>query len=282
MRKLFTILICALLLASCQEKKVAPVVKKDSVRDSLQQIIDSKDREINDMMGTMNEIQEGFRMINAAEGKMSIIKDGEIANKTEMIRDGIRDISELMEHNRELIAKLRQQMRESSVRGDQFKATIESMIQQLEDKDSLLHRFQAELQQKDIHIAELDQTVSNLNSNIASLKEESEIKSETISSQEKLINTAWYAFGTKKELEKQSIYEKGRVLQSNFSKSFFTKIDIRIEKEIKLYSKSVKIMTAHPANSYQLIQDANKQWVLRINNPQNFWSTSKYLVVLVK
>lgn len=282
MRKLFTILICALLLASCQEKKVAPVVQKDSVRDSLQKIIDSKDREINDMMGTMNEIQEGFRMINAAEGKMSIIKDGEIANKTEMIRDGIRDISELMEHNRELIAKLRQQMRESSVRGDQFKATIESMIQQLEDKDSLLHRFQTELQQKDIHIAELDQTVSNLNSNIASLKEESEIKSETISSQEKLINTAWYAFGTKKELEKQSIYEKGRVLQSNFNKSFFTKIDIRIEKEIKLYSKSVKIMTAHPANSYQLIQDANKQWVLRINNPQNFWSTSKYLVVLVK
>lgn len=282
MRKLFTIIICALLLASCQEKKVAPVVQKDSVRDSLQKIIDSKDREINDMMGTMNEIQEGFRMINAAEGKMSIIKDGEIANKTEMIRDGIRDISELMEHNRELIAKLRQQMRESSVRGDQFKATIESMIQQLEDKDSLLHRFQTELQQKDIHIAELDQTVSNLNSNIASLKEESEIKSETISSQEKLINTAWYAFGTKKELEKQSIYEKGRVLQSNFNKSFFTKIDIRIEKEIKLYSKSVKIMTAHPANSYQLIQDANKQWVLRINNPQNFWSTSKYLVVLVK
>lgn len=282
MRKLFTIIICALLLASCQEKKTEPVVQKDSVRDSLQKIIDSKDREINDMMATMNEIQEGFRMISAAEGKMSIIKDGESANKTELIRDGIRDISELMDHNRELIAKLRQQMRESSVRGDQFKATIESMIQQLEDKDSQLQMLQTELQEKDIHIAELDQTVSNLNSNIASLKEESEIKSETISSQEKLINTAWYAFGTKKELEKQSIYEKGRVLQSNFNKSFFTKIDIRIEKEIKLYSKSVKIMTAHPANSYQLIQDTNKQWVLRINNPQNFWSTSKYLVVLVK
>lgn len=282
MRKLFTIIICALLLASCQEKKTEPVVQKDSVRDSLQQIIDSKDREINDMMATMNEIQEGFRMISAAEGKMSIIKDGESANKTELIRDGIRDISELMDHNRELIAKLRQQMRESSVRGDQFKATIESMIQQLEDKDSQLQMLQTELQEKDIHIAELDQTVANLNNNINSLKEEAEVKSETISSQEKLINTAWYAFGTKKELEKQNIYEKGRVLQSNFNKSFFTKIDIRIEKEIKLYSKSVKIMTAHPANSYQLIQDANKQWVLRINNPQNFWSTSKYLVVLVK
>lgn len=276
-------MICALLLASCQEKKVAPVSVDTSVRDSLQSIIDSKDREMNDMMGTLNEIQEGFRLINAAEGQVAIIKDDEVAvNKTEQLRENVRNISDMMTHNRELIEKLRQQMRESSVRGDQFKAVIETMVQQLEDKDTQMQKLQLELQQKDIHIAELDQTVSNLNSHIVSLKEEAEMKSETISSQEKLINTAWYAFGTKKELEKQSIYEKGRVLQSNFNKSFFTKIDIRIEKEIKLYSKSVKIMTAHPANSYQLIQDTNKQWVLRINNPQNFWSTSKYLVVLVK
>ena len=145
-----------------------------------------------------------------------------------------------------------------------------------------LQKLQAELQEKDIHIAELDQTVANLNTSITSLKEETANKAATIVAQDKQINTAWYVFGTKKELQSQNIYEKGRVLQSNFNKNYFTKIDIRIVKEIKLYSKSVKIMTAHPANSYQLIQDANKQYVLRINNPQNFWSTSKYLVVLVK
>ena len=260
-----------------------PVMENsDSVRDSLQQVIDFKDREINDILGTMNEIQEGFRLINAAEGRMSVIKSGETANKTEQIRENIRDISEMMEHNRELIAKLRQQVRESSVRSEQFKTVIDNLVQQLEDNDANLQKLQAELQEKDIHIAELDQTVASLSSSIASLKEESSSKSETIIAQDKQINTAWYVFGTKKELQSQNIYEKGRVLQSNFNKSYFTKIDIRIEKEIKLYSKSVKIMTAHPSNSYQLIRDANKQYVLRINNPQSFWSTSKYLVVLVK
>ena len=282
MRRIFSILALILLLASCQEKKTAPVVEKDTVRDSLQQVIDSKDREINDILGTMNEIQEGFRLINVAEGRMSIIKSGEAVNKTEQIRENIRSISEMMEHNRELITKLRQQVRESSVRSDQFKTVIDNLVQQLEDNDAQLQQLQAELEEKDIHIAELDRTVSNLNSSIASLKEESAIKTETITAQDKLINTAWYVFGTKKELQSQNIYEKGRVLQSNFNKSYFTKIDIRIEKEIKLYSKSVKIMTAHPASSYQLIRDANKQYVLRINNPQSFWSTSKYLVVLVK
>ena len=283
MRKIFSILAFVMLLASCQEKKNVPVIEnRDSVRDSLQQVIDFKDREINDILGTMNEIQEGFRLINAAEGRMSVIKSGEATNKTEMIRDNIRSISEMMEHNRELIAKLRQQVRESSVRSDQFKTVIDNLVLQLEDNDANLQKLQTELQEKDIHIAELDQTVASLSSSIASLKEESSNKSETIIAQDKQINTAWYVFGTKKELQSQNIYEKGRVLQSNFNKNYFTKIDIRIVKEIKLYSKSVKIMTAHPANSYQLIQDANKQYVLRINNPQNFWSTSKYLVVLVK
>ena len=283
MQKFFSILAFVMLLASCQEKKNVPIIEnRDSVRDSLQQVIDFKDREINDILGTMNEIQEGFRLINAAEGRMSIIKSGEATNKTEQMRENIRSITEMMEHNRELIAKLRQQVRESSVRSDQFKTVIDNLVQQLEDNDANLQKLQTELQEKDIHIAELDQTVVSLSSSIASLKEESSNKSETIIAQDKQINTAWYVFGTKKELQSQNIYEKGRVLQSNFNKNYFTKIDIRIVKEIKLYSKSVKIMTAHPTSSYQLIQDANKQYVLRINNPQNFWSTSKYLVVLVK
>ena len=283
LRKFLSILAVVMLLASCQEKKNVPIIEnRDSVRDSLQQVIDFKDREINDILGTMNEIQEGFRLINAAEGRMSVIKSGEATNKTEQMRENIRSISEMMEHNRELIAKLRQQVRESSVRSDEFKTVIDNLVQQLEDNDAQLQKLQAELQEKDIHIAELDQTVASLSSSIASLKEESSNKSETIIAQDKQINTAWYVFGTKKELQNQNIYEKGRVLQSNFNKNYFTKIDIRIVKEIKLYSKSVKIMTAHPTSSYQLIQDANKQYVLRINNPQNFWSTSKYLVVLVK
>jgi hypothetical protein len=42
------------------------------------------------------------------------------------------------------------------------------------------------------------------------------------------------------------------------------------------------MLTAHPAGSYSLQQDAGKQYVLRITDPQKFWSTSKYLVVLVK
>ena len=72
------------------------------------------------------------------------------------------------------------------------------------------------------------------------------------------------------------------MLQAIFNKEYFTKIDIRIDKEIKFYSKSAEMLTAHPSSSYTLQRDANKQYVLRITDPQLFWSTSKYLVILVK
>ena len=96
------------------------------------------------------------------------------------------------------------------------------------------------------------------------------------------MNTAWYVFGTKKELKDQRIVEGGKVLQANFNKSYFTKIDIRVDKVVNLYSKSAKILTTHPSSSYTLTRDANKQYTLRITNPELFWSTSKYLVVVVK
>ena len=89
-------------------------------------------------------------------------------------------------------------------------------------------------------------------------------------------------FGTKKELKDQRIIDEGKVLQGNFNKNYFTKIDIRVDKVIKLYSKSARLLTLHPASSYTLTRDANKEYVLTITNPQIFWSTSKYLVVQVR
>ena len=284
MKKLFFMAAAVMMLVAtgCKnEPRTAPVADTTE-RDSLQKIIDQKDNEINDMMLTLNQIQEGFREIAQAENRVSIVKDGERTDKAQQIRENIQFISNTMKHNRELISKLQQQMRESSVKGEQLKATIDGLIKQLDEKDMQLQQLRAELDSKDIHISELDETISNLNTHVEDLTNESKEKSATISTQDKQLNTAWYVFGTKKELKEQHIIEGDRVLQSNFNNSYFTKIDIRVEKEIKLYSKSAKVLTMHPSSSYTLQEDANKQYVLRITNPQLFWSTSKYLVVLVK
>lgn len=284
MKKLYiaALVICASVFTACQDKKALDPSSTNDRIDSLERVIVQKDNEINDMLSTVNAINEGLRQISAAENRVTIAKDGEGANKNQQIKENIQFISEQMQRNREMIDKLRKQLRESSLNSEQLKKTIDGLVQQLEDKEKEILNLRAMLDDKDIHIQELDNRVTDLNTNVNALTEENEKKAQTISAQDKALNTAFYVFGTKSELKAQNIIEDGKVMQSNFNKSYFTKVDIRVDKEIKLYSKSATLLTSHPSSSYTLQRDANKQYILRITNPESFWSTSKYLVILVK
>ncbi len=284
MKKVYLITLLAVVLSTvaCQDKKAQQTDNEDERIDSLLLVNRQKDAEINDMLTTFNEIQEGLRLITEAENQVTLLKEDETSSASERIKENLQIISNQMKLNRELLAKLRKQLRESTVEGDQMKKSIETLTQQLEAKEQELATLRDELQKKDIQIAELDEVVDNLNNNVNELTQENTSKEQTISSQDKALNTAWYVFGTKKELKDQHIIEGDQVLRANFNQNYFTKIDIRVDKEIKLYSKSAKILTAHPESSYSLEQDANKQYILRIQDADAFWSTSKYLVVLVK
>ena len=281
MKKLFLASLCLAALVGCQDNKSKVDGAVTAERDSLNKVIAQKDNEINDIMSTFNQIEEGLREIGQAEGRISVARDGEGASRTQRIAENMQFIQQTMQQNRELIDKLRMQLRESSINGEQLKKTIESLALQLEEKDKELQQLRAELDAKDIHIMDLDEKIANLNTNVSNLSSESAKKTETINAQDKQLHSAWFVFGTKKELKQQQLLKDGKVLQGNFNKEYFTKVDIRVDKEIKLYSRSAKMLTSHPSSSYTLQRDANKQYVLRITDPQLFWSTSKYLVILV-
>jgi len=283
MKKMMMLAVGVLILAGCKHKSTeAKDVAFMMQRDSLNRIIAQKDNEINDMVATLNDIEEGFRAINEAERRVTVAREGNSVISTERIRENMQFIAETMKQNRELINKLRNQLRQSSVKGDQLRRTLDNLTLQMEEKNSQIQQLRASLEAKDVEIGELTEQVQDLTTSVTHLEEETAQKTQTISSQEKQLNTAWFVYGTKSELKKQHIIENGKVLQSNFNRDYFTKIDIRVDNEIRLYSRSAKLLTAHPSSSYTLTQDANKQYILRITNPQLFWATSKYLVVLVK
>ena len=283
MKKLLLVAcVAAFCLTGCNNGKNDSAAQNTAQADSLNGIIAQKDSEINDLMGTLNEIEEGFQQISEAEHRVSLAKDGEGVNKKQKLKEDIQFIADRMKQNRELIAKLQKQLANGTLKGAQLQKTIEGLQKQLEEKDAQLQTLREELDKKDIHIAALDETVNNLNTKTNRLTAESNQKTETINAQDKQIHIAWYVFGTKKELKEQSIIQDGKVMTGNFNKNYFTKVDIRNLSEIKLYSKSAKLLTTHPSSSYSLVRDANKQYTLRITNSQLFWSTSKYLVVLVK
>ena len=141
---------------------------------------------------------------------------------------------------------------------------------------------------KNIRIAELDDAVAGLTQDVADLTASNKAKEVLVATQDQALNAAWFVFGTNSELKDQKIISK-KLLQKtkvladdDFNKDYFTQIDIRTDKEIKLYSKDAKLLTAHPEGTYELVKDDKGQLILKISNPNKFWSVSRYLVIEVK
>ncbi len=283
MKKVILFALMAMAMTACKnnesEKQISALQQQT---DSLNQVIEQKNDEINDVIGTLNDIESGFREITEAQGRVTVAQRGESSSSVERIRENMQYIQSTMQQNRDLIKKLQAKLRESGINSEQLRRTVDNLTLQLQEKDEQLRDLRESLLAKEIRITELDETIADLNEDVAQLKEEGEQKTETINTQDKQLNTAWYVFGTKKELKAQNILNDGEVLRENFNKDYFTKIDIRVDKEIKLYSRNAQMLTTHPSDSYTLQRDANKQYVLKIKDPQTFWSTSKYLVIQVK
>lgn len=270
-----------------KEKEQESVDPNAATIDSLKQALAQSQNESSDLIETLSQIQDGFDQINEAEGRVNVqTRQGEGANK-QVIMDNMAFIQRTLKLNRELISNLRQQLRSANQSDARSKAKLEEMVnnfsKQLEDKDKEIEALRQQLADKDIQIAAQGEQINSLNDNVSNLNRQNEEKARTVAAQDKALNTAYYVFGTKKELREQRILKGGDVLKGNdFNKDYFTRIDLRVTKVIRLYSKSAKLMTNHPAGSYTLEKDAQGQYVLRITNPQQFWSVSKYLVITVK
>lgn len=283
MKKVFLFVMCigGLLTACNTNSKQQDLLKAQN--DSLMLELSNRDAELDDIMGSFNDIQEGFREINAAENRVDLNGTIESQSAANTIKDDIKFISQKLKDNRERISRLESQLKKSGVKSAQLQKALKDLITQLEDKQKQIETLQAELASKNIRIAELDEAVMDLNKNVDALSAENEAKAKTVAAQDQALNTAWYVFGTKSELKEQKILKKGDVLQDNdFNKDYFTQIDIRNDKEIKLYSKRADVLTTHPKGSYELVKDDKGQLTLKITNPKDFWSVSRYLVIQVK
>lgn len=288
-KQLFWALFALVFITACSPKKEAEAAKdaETSTIDSLRRALDQTKNESNDNMTTIGQVLEGFRQINEAEGRVSTeTMRGESSNR-EKIAENMAFIQRTLKLNRELIANLQEQLRSSKLKDSKTKASLETVIatlqQRMKEQDQSIAALQAELNEKNIRIAAQTEQISSLNTNVSDLNAKNEEKAAKLEAQDKAMNTVYYVFGTKKELREQKILESGDVLRSgNFNKDYFTGIDLRVTKTIKLYSKRAELKTNHPAGSYSLDKDSQGQYTLRIINPQTFWSISKYLVIIVK
>ena len=283
MKKLLYLAVIAMTMIACQEKKQDAESAAQATIDSLKAVNANQAQELEEFMGLIDQVNEGFRLIKEAEGRIDVRDASVEKGNTQHLTEDMAFIQQTMKQNHELIEQLKKKLSNSSKSMSSLAKQVEALEQQMAEQDNRIQELQTQLAERDIVIEEQGKTISKLNENVSSLTTENEEKAAQVAAQDKELNAAWYVFGSKKELKEQRILTSGDVLKDgNFNKGYFTQIDIRHTKSIRTYSKSAKVLTSHPDGSYQLIKNDNKEYEIQITDPALFWSVSKYLVVQVK
>lgn len=283
MKKIFCLALCATMLASCEfvtkrEKELT------AQNEALNAELATQNAALEGALKTITDIQEGFRVINEAEGRVSIQAQGtESMTDAERIKEDVRFIQQKMEENRKQIAALEKQLKASGLDAANLRKMIKGLQLDLEAKVKDIAALKSELAEKNILIAELDNAVAQLTNDVNTLQQVSDAQQEVIEQQVEQINRAWYVYGTAKELKEQNILRGGKVFTSNdFNKNYFTEIDMRVDRVFPLYSKHAQLLTTHPAGSYEFATGDNKMVTLNILDFEAFWSVSRYMVIQVR
>ena len=287
---LLSVAVMASMMFTAYNSKSGDVEKLRQENDSLVQLNAQTKADFDEMLQLMNDVEDGFRQIKEAENYLVVQSSatGEVDMTTrERLKSDMQLVAQTLKDNKEKLAKLQSQLKNSKYQSSQFQKTVERLNAEIESKTAMIVSLQEELAKRDVRIQELDNAVSELAGQVNTLSEETEKQKSTISSQEKEINTVYYVFGTTKELKEQKIISGGglfkasEVMKGDFNKNYFTKEDLRTFKQVSLESKKAKLLTTHPEGSYTFEKNDKDLLTLVITNPTEFWSLSKYLVIKV-
>ena len=276
MKKVLLVCVCTAMLASCGQNS-ADYKKLKAENDSLRIENTKNTDELNDMLSTLNDIESDFQSIRDAENYLT----------RDQIKQNMQLISETLKKNKEQISQLEEKLKKSGIQSSALRKTIDRLSSELDQKATMIVALQEDLAKKNVRIQELDEMVSSLNEDVESLATTAAAQSEKLNAQDKALHTAYYCFGTSKELKEQKIlsggglFSKSKVLQSGFNKDYFISIDIREVKEIPLFASKAKLKSNHPEGSYEFVEDEDGNLTLKINDEKAFWSLGKYLVIEV-
>jgi peptidoglycan hydrolase CwlO-like protein len=281
---LLSMVVFALIFSPSCVKNSSEYKRIQAQNDSLALVNARNATEMEEVLSLLNEVEDNFRKIKSAENYLSVQSNspGELSPSTkERINSDMRLITETLEKNRQKIAELENKLQSSSLQSAQLQQSLNKLRLELDQKTMALVTLNEELERKDKKISELSESVSNLSKDVQELRVQSNTQQQTITQQHKEIVTVYYCFGTSNELKKQKILV-GDQLGANFNRDYFIRVnDFNKLQTIQLLAKKGKLVSKHPEKSYEFVKDANNQIELHIIDPDNFWSLTKYLVILV-
>lgn len=271
----------AAVLTSCNEGKIK---EQQSMIDSLASVNNMTSEELQSYIDLVNSISESIDYINAAEGAVQDAgREGSAQERKAMLKEKVSFLAETVQTQRDRIAKLEASLKKGNGENSKLMSLINMMKSQLEEKEQIISQMRAELENKNADIEQLTATVSNISRHNEELTTTVANQQKAMTEQTNQMNEAFVKVATKKELKALGILESGflkktKVNAANIDKNIFQKVDMRSFSEITIASKSPKVISQIPADSYTLTQNGDVT-VLRITDPSKFWSVSNVLII---
>ncbi len=275
-------------LSGCTEKYKKEIEQLNATADSLKAVGESKDAFAMEYVRSFNAIQANLDSIKQME---KIISDQTDASNPEMrklnednINRDIDAIYQLLLKNKQIVDRLKNQLNSSGQKNSELEQMIVNLSEQIRAKDLELTALKADLSRKNLQIEDLE-------ANLEAMEVLNQQRAAEIEAKINEMNTVYYVTGTKKILEEKGIIiseggllgiGKTQKLVNNPDLSLFTKGDLREISALPVFSKKAELISIHPAESYQYLQGDEKQIdSLKILHPDDFWSSSKFLVLMI-
>lgn len=278
-------LLAGLVISCTNESQSAD--KKQTKIDSLAHLYKEQTVHVKELESFITSLSQTMDSIYIQENQ--IVVEGDIEKRKlqsrETIINNLKKYQEIIERQKERLKFLENQL---IAKNDEMSAKMIRIVsfykKQLEDKDRTIASLQKNIKENKSNIKSLQTSVSNLLSTTQKQADALKEQENTLSKQSDMINICYVRIGTKKELKSAGLLSGGFLKSTKLNNSQlipgnFKAMDMRECNDILLNSSNAKVLTQMPASSYSIIKNDNGTCYLHINDPNSFWSISRFLVI---
>jgi len=274
-----------LTLASCSNQtEQYDKLKADYA--TLQQQVEEKDKLVSELLVTLASIEKNLSLIRAKENLIDAgsIRTDEVPPDVQLrVMREIKDLAGVLGENYNRLASLKEELRRSGVKMNAFRQTVDALNEAILTKEDQIDTLK-------MHLVEMNYEIDELEYLVSSLETVDSIRQGIIEDQRADLNRAWLAVGNEKELIDKGVVEKtGGILgigstlrlKGDPNEKHFNEVDVTSFGSVAFRGKKPRVVTPHPQDSY-LIERSKTDNQLSIADPDEFWSSSRILVLVTK
>ncbi|MFT4679401.1 MAG: hypothetical protein ACI84C_001608 [Flavobacteriales bacterium] len=278
MKNLLFFLTAPLLLLACTSgERQSEMQDLNTDRQDLVVKVIEKNQQIQDFERYLNAVEMNMDKIREKEVRLSKMElDSEVEIHQDQLLSDLLVIGKILKENKSSISILEEKIAGNRSELQSYESTVTSLKISIQNYLADFQLYEERITDLSIEITALRTHQDSLLSELTSMEDEG--------------YSAWFAYGNHKEMKENEVtIRKGgifglggrEILKNDFNRDYFAQIDTRTTTEIPLFCSRASLVSSHPSESF-FWNEGEQLESLMILDPDLFWSTSKYLAIVVQ